>query len=74
MAAMKINLTKLACTINANAIRVIPTRKFLHENLSYYESFFTRKFPDLWYFSQKLKIRSKDKSVPTEYAPSYSLL
>ena len=48
MAATKINLTKLACTINANAVRGRSYEKFLQENLSY-ESLFTRKFPDLRY-------------------------
>ena len=43
MAATKINLTKLVRTINDNAVR---GRSY--ENLSY-ESFFTRKFPDLRY-------------------------
>ena len=41
-------LQKLACTINANAVRDRSYENFLHENLSY-ESFFTRKFPDLQY-------------------------
>ena len=44
MAAM---LRKLACTINTNAVR----GRF-YERLSY-ESFFTRKFPDLQYNSMK---------------------
>ena len=49
MAATKINLTKLVCTINANVVRGRSYEKnFLHKNLSY-ESFFTRKFPDLRY-------------------------
>ena len=42
MVAMKINLTKLARTINANAVRCRSYENFLHENLSY-KSFFTRK-------------------------------
>ena len=36
MAAMKINLTKLACTINANAVNAVRGRS--------YENFFTQKF------------------------------
>ena len=40
-------------TINANAVRGRSYENFLHENLSH-ESFFTRKFPDLWYM-QKLE-------------------
>ena len=44
MAATKINLTKLVHTINANTVRGCSYEKFLHE------SFFTLKFPDLWYF------------------------
>ena len=43
MAATKINHTKLACAINANAVRGRSCKKILHENLSY-ESFFTRNF------------------------------
>ena len=49
MAAMKINLTKLLHTINANTVRDRSYKNFLHENLSY-ESFFARKFPDLRYY------------------------
>ena len=50
MAAMKIILTKLAYIINANAVRGCSYENFLHKNLSY-ESFLTRKFPDLRYYT-----------------------
>ena len=50
MAATKINLTKLVRTINANVVRGRSYEIFLHETLSY-ESFFTRKFPDLRYYT-----------------------
>ena len=46
MAAMKINLTKLACTINANAVRVkgvVPMNffytKIYHTKVSLYKNF-----------------------------------
>ena len=42
----EINLTKFVRTINANPVRGRSYEIFLHENLLY-ESFFTRKFPDL---------------------------
>ena len=49
MAAMKkLILPKLVRTIDANAVRGRSYEISLHENLSY-ESFFTRKFPDLRY-------------------------
>ena len=36
------------CAINANAVKGRSYENVLHDNLSY-ESFFTRKFPDLHY-------------------------
>ena len=58
MAATKINLTKLVHTINANVVFL--QKKLLHGNLSY-ESFFTRKFPDLRY--SMLLLLSKLQSI-----------
>ena len=44
----KLSLRKLVRTINANVVRGRSYELFLHKNLPY-ESFFTRKFPDLWH-------------------------
>ena len=43
---MKIILTKISMHYYANAVRGRSYEIFLHEYLSY-ESYFTRKFPDL---------------------------
>ena len=46
MAAMKINVTKTRVLLRLTWYGVVPMKIFQQENLSY-ESFITRKFPDL---------------------------
>ena len=50
MAATKINLTKLACTINANAVRGRSYEKFFTRKFIIRKFLYT-KFPDLWYIT-----------------------
>ena len=62
MAAMKINLIyEKMRTINANVVRGRSYDNFSHENLSY-ESFFTRKSPDLWYTLHNNMMLSRRRS------------
>ena len=51
MAATKINLTKLACIINDNAVRGCSYENFLTRKFII-RKFLTRKFPDLQYYKK----------------------
>ena len=65
MAAMKINLTKmLVHLLMLMWYRVISTKPFQHESLSY-KRFVTQIFPDLWYMDVlHCSIPSDSLSVP----------
>ena len=72
MAATKINLTKThARLLMLMWYRVVPMKPFQHKSLSY-ESFVTRKYPDLLYIDVLYCFIPTSQFLPQESTLKYS--